>query len=68
MDDDKPSFQSYYSALPPLSNNDDISNPIFSSQSKVLNMMKKMGYEEGKGLGKDLQGVVSLGKNQAYTL
>jgi hypothetical protein len=24
--------------------------------AKALSMMKKMGYEEGKGLGKDLQG------------
>lgn len=32
----------------------------FKSSSFVLKMMQRMGYQRGKGLGKDLQGLKEL--------
>lgn len=68
--DEMPSFQLYYGEAPAAYPSFDYPSqglfasgaPSSSQESKVLSMMKKMGYEEGKGLGKDLQGPVTLGK------
>jgi hypothetical protein len=56
---------SFYQYPPPVE--DSTSPPggdgTTGTSTKAMNMMKKMGFVEGKGLGKDLQGVSeSIGK------